>query len=196
MGNYNWLQDTSGVLITRYVFSYSDQVQRAIMRSRDTPSNHYWDFNLRDSSLDAPWGISRLFLSPNSQSSIGYMKQKPVLVRQMDHTQGPQIEKKRRAKHHGKRYRWCRSANMVRLITAFDFSPADFKRFLTALADRRLFGNHCLFRTGVFANGIRLTKRCSALSSHCDVSCVLPDLGTSFTVLVWVYFLASRLTTV
>jgi hypothetical protein len=45
---------------------------------------------------------------------------------------------------------------MVRLITAFDFSPADFKRFLTALADRLLFGNHCHFRIGVFANGTRL----------------------------------------
>jgi hypothetical protein len=54
-------------------------------------------------------------------------------------------------------------------MTLLDFSPADFKQFLTVLADRRLFGNHCLFRTGLVANGIRLTKQCSAqLSSRCD----------------------------
>jgi hypothetical protein len=131
-------------------------MQRAIMRSRNTPSYHFWTFSLMDSSLDAPWGISRLFLSPNSHSFIGYMKQKPALVQPMDHSQGPQIKTKRRAKHHGKRNRWCRCEHMVRLITAFDFSPADFKRFLTALADRFLFGNHCHFRIGVFANGTRL----------------------------------------
>jgi hypothetical protein len=37
------------------------------------------------------------------------------------------------------------------------FSPADFKRFLTVLADRRLFGNHCLFRTGLVANARKMT---------------------------------------
>ena len=66
---------------------------------------------------------------------------------------------------------------MGRLITLLDFSSADFKQFLTVLADRRLFGNHCLFRTGLVVNGIRLTKQCSALSSRCDVACGLPGLG-------------------
>jgi hypothetical protein len=60
---------------------------------------------------------------------------------------------------------------------------------------KRLFGNHCLFRKGLVANGIRLTKRCSALSSRCDVTCGLPYLGNSFTVLVWVCFITGRLTT-
>jgi hypothetical protein len=64
------------------------------------------------------------------------------------------------------------------------FSPADFKRFLTVLADRRLFGNHCLFRTGLVANAIRLTKRCSALSARCDITFGLLDLDKSFTVLI------------
>ena len=51
-------------------------------------------------------------------------------------------------------------------ITFLDFSPADFKRFLTDLADRPLFGNHCFFRTGLVANGIRLTKRCAMPRIH------------------------------
>jgi hypothetical protein len=84
--------------------------------------------------------------------------------------------KSRRAKHHAKRNHWCRSDKMGRLITLLDFSPADFKRFHTVLADRRLFGNHCLYRTGLVANGIRLTKQYSVLSSCCDVTCGLLDL--------------------
>ena len=96
--------------------------------------------------------------------------------------------KSRRAKHHAKRNHWCRSDKMGRLITLLDFSPADFKRFHTVLADRRLFGNHCLYRTGLVANGIRLTKQYSVLSSCCDVTCGLLDLYKSFKVLVWVCF--------
>ena len=68
------------------------------------------------------------------------------------------------------------------IITLLDFSPVDFKRFLTVLADRPLFGNHCLFRRGLVANGIRLTKRYSAPFSSCDVTRDLPDLGNSFSV--------------
>jgi hypothetical protein len=49
---------------------------------------------------------------------------------------------------------------------------------------------------GLVANGIRLTKRGNALSSRSDVTCGLPDLGKSFTLLVCVCFLTSRLTTV
>ena len=56
--------------------------------------------------------------------------------------------------------------------------------------------NHCFFRTGLVQNGIRLTKRCSAMSSRCNVTCCLLDLGKSFMVLVWVCFLTSLLTTV
>ena len=76
---------------------------------------------------------------------------------------------------------------MVHLITLLDFSPVDFKRFLTVLVDRRLFGNHCFFRTWVIANDIRLTKWCSALSSRSDVAWCLPYLVKSFTVLVWFF---------
>jgi len=97
--------------------------------------------------------------------------------------------KPRRAKHHAKRNHWCRSDKMGRLITLLDFSPADFKRFHTVLADRRLFGNHCLYRTGLVANGIRLTKWYNALSSCCDVTCGLLDRYKSFKVLVRVCFI-------
>jgi hypothetical protein len=82
-----------------------------------------------------------------------------------------------RAKHHAKRVRWCRSANSGRLMTLLDLSPADFRRFLTVLVDRRLLGSqHCL-STGLVANGIRLTKRCNALSSRSDVTRGLPILA-------------------
>jgi hypothetical protein len=42
----------------------------------------------------------------------------------------------------------------------------DFRRFLTVLVDRRLLGSQCCLSTGLVANGIRLTKRCNALSSR------------------------------
>jgi hypothetical protein len=100
-----------------------------------------------------------------------------------------------RAKHHAKRDRRCRSANSGRLMTLFDLSPADFRRFLTVLVHRRLLGSQCCLSTGLVANGIRLTKRCNALSSRSDVTRGLPDLGKSFTLLVCVCFLTNRLTT-
>jgi hypothetical protein len=56
-----------------------------------------------------------------------------------------------------KRVRRCRSANSGRLMTLLDLSPADFKRFLTVLVDKRLLGSQCCLSTGLVANGIRLT---------------------------------------
>jgi hypothetical protein len=64
------------------------------------------------------------------------------------------------------------------------------------LVDRRLLGSQCCLSTGLVANGICLTKRCNALSSRSDVTRGLLDLGKSFTLLVCVCFLTSRLTTV
>ena len=83
-------------------------------------------------------------------------------------------------------------------MTLLDLSPADFRRFLTVLVDKRLLGSQCCLSTGLglVVNGIRLTKRCNALSSQSDVTRGLPDLGKSFTLLVCVCFLTSRLTTV
>jgi hypothetical protein len=76
--------------------------------------------------------------------------------------------------------KWRKSPGGVSL------SPRE--QFHTVLSDRCLFGNHCLIRTGMLANGIRLINRCKALSSLCDVTCCLPYLGKSYTVLVWVCF--------
>jgi hypothetical protein len=81
-------------------------------------------------------------------------------------------------------------------MTLIDFNTANFRRFLTVLVDRRLLGSQCCLSTGLVANGIRLTKRCNALSSWSDATRGLPDLGKSFTFLVCVCFLTSRLTTV
>jgi hypothetical protein len=101
----------------------------------------------------------------------------------------------RRANHHAKRVRRCRSANSGRLLNLLDLSSADFRRFLTVVFDRCLLGSQCCFSTGLVANGIRLTKRCSALSSRSDVTRGLQDLGKSFRLLVCVCVLTSRLTT-
>jgi hypothetical protein len=81
-------------------------------------------------------------------------------------------------------------------MNLLDLSPADFRRFPTVLVDRRLLGSQCYLSTGLVANGIHLTKRCNALSSRSDVTRGLPDLGKSFTLLVCVCFVTSRLTTV
>ena len=62
-------------------------------------------------------------------------------------------------------------------MTLLDLSPADFRQFLTVFVDRRLLGSQCYLSTGLVANGIRLTKRCNALSSRSDVTRALPDLG-------------------
>jgi hypothetical protein len=47
---------------------------------------------------------------------------------------------------------------------------------------QRLLGSQCCLSTGLglVVNGIRLTKRCNALSSQSDVTRGLPDLGKSF----------------
>ena len=50
-----------------------------------------------------------------------------------------------------------------RVMNLIDLSPADFRRFLTVLADRRLLGSQYFLSTGLVANGIRLTKRCNVL---------------------------------
>jgi hypothetical protein len=69
-------------------------------------------------------------------------------------------------------------------MTLLDLNPADFRRFLTVLVDRRLLGSQCCLGTGLVANGIRLTKDCNALSSRSDVTRGLPDLGKSFTSVI------------
>jgi hypothetical protein len=99
-------------------------------------------------------------------------------------------------KHYAKCDRRFRSTNSGRLMTLLDLSPADFRRFLTVLVDIRLLGSQCCLSTGSVANGIRLTKRCDALSSRSDVTRGLTDLGKFFTLFTCVFFLTSRLTTV
>jgi hypothetical protein len=40
--------------------------------------------HVMDSWLDVPWGIGCIFVSPNPQPAVGYMKQQPALVWPMD----------------------------------------------------------------------------------------------------------------
>jgi hypothetical protein len=95
----------------------------------------------------------------------------------------------RRAKHHAKCVRRCRSANSGRLMTLLDLSPADFRRFLTVLVDRCLLISQCL-STRLVANGIRLTKRCNALSSrfwqvfHIVGLCVFSHQSADYIIVV------------
>jgi hypothetical protein len=58
----------------------------------------------------------------------------------------------------------------LRIYWLLDLSPADFRRFLTVPVDRRLLVSQCCLSTGLVSNGIRLTKRCIALSSRSDVT--------------------------
>jgi hypothetical protein len=44
-----------------------------------------------DSWLDVPWGICYIFVSPNPHPAVGYMKQKPALVRPTDLAPCPYI---------------------------------------------------------------------------------------------------------
>ena len=135
-------------------------------------------------------------MSPNPHPAVGYMKQKPARLSSDQWILRHVLKfQPRRAKHHVKHDRRCRSANSGRLMTLLDLSPADFRRCLTVLVDRRILDSQCCLSTRLVANGIRLTKRYNALSSRSDVTRVLPDLGTSFTLLVCVCFLTSRLTT-
>ena len=82
----------------------------------------------------------------------------------------------------------------INSLYQFDLGPADFRRFLTVLVDRPILGSQCWLSMGLVANGIRLTKCCNALSLRSDVTHGLPDIGKSFTLLVCVCFLTSRLT--
>jgi hypothetical protein len=159
----------------------------------DTPPNHYWASTTRDSWLEVYWGIGCIFVSTNPHPvtcSRNRLSSYQWIVRHVLKFQP------RRAKHHAKRVSRYRSTNSGRLMTLLDLSPADFRRFLTVLVDIRLLSSQCYLSTGLVANGIRLTKRCNALSSRSDVTRGLPDLGKSFTLLVCVCFLTSRLTTV
>jgi hypothetical protein len=81
-------------------------------------------------------------------------------------------------------------------MTLLDLNPADFKRFLTVLVDRRLLGSQFCLSTGLVVIGIRLTKLCNTLLTQSDATDGLPDLGKSFTLLACVCFLTSQLTIV
>jgi len=160
---------------------------------RDKPPNHYWASTVWDSSLDVPWGIIcilclQTLIRPYVTWSRNRLSSDQWILRRV-----PKFQP-RRVKHHAKRDCRCRFANSGRLMTLLDVSPADFRRILTVLVDRGLLGSQFCLSTGLVANGIRLTKCCNALSSRSDVTRGLPDLDKSFTLLVCVCFLTSRLT--
>ena len=161
-------------------------IHPACSHEKYTP-NHYWASTIRDSWLDVPWGIGCICVSPNPhRPSVAWNRNQfwsdQWILRHVLKF------KTRRAKHHATRDRRCRSANSGSLMTLVDFNTADCRRFLTVLVDRRLLGSQCCLSTGLVANGIRLTKRCNALSSRSDATRGLPDLGKSFTLLVCVCF--------
>ena len=156
---------------------------------RDTPQNHYWASTVRDSWQDVPWGIGCIFVSPNPHPAVGYIKQIPLssnkwVLRHVFKFQP------RRAKHHAKRVRRCLSANSGRLMTPHDLNPANFRRFLTVLVDRRLLSSQCCLSTGLVASVypnvampcrhdqmLPVVCRILASLSHCWFLCVFSPVG-------------------
>jgi hypothetical protein len=63
---------------------------------------------------------------------------------------------------------WVFKSGVMKTLFILDLCSADFRRFLTVLVDRRLLGRQWCSSTGLVANGIRLSKRCNALSSRSD----------------------------
>lgn len=97
------------------------------------------------------------------------------------------------AKDHAKRNRWYRCDNLGRLIILLDLIVL----LISKCHSLFLFTDVYLvtivwFRIGMVANGIRPTKRCSALFSHYYVACDLMYLEKYFVV--WVFFLTRRMT--
>ena len=77
----------------------------------------------KDSWLNVPWGVRRIFLSPILRLILKF--------------------KPRRSKQHAKCNRWCRSDNMRRLITLLDFSHVGLKQFLTVYLVSTVFSEAC-----------------------------------------------------
>jgi hypothetical protein len=62
----------------------------------------------------------------------------------------------------------CRSANSGRLMTLLDLSPADFRRFLTVLVDRRLLGSVLFeYGTGCEWHPSNQTLQCPVVMIRC-----------------------------
>jgi hypothetical protein len=127
---------------------------------RDTPPFHYWAVGWMFLGVCAVLFCLQIVICPSITWIRNWCSSDQWILRQVLKF------KPCRAKHHAKHNRWWWSDNMGRLITLLDFSPAEFKWFLTVLADRHLFCNHYLFKTGLVANGIGLTRRCSARCLH------------------------------
>ena len=154
---------------------------------RDTPPNHYWASTIRDSWLDVPCAICCIFVSPNPiRPSVTWSRNRfssnQWILRHVLKFQT------RRAIHHAKRVRRYRSSS-GRSMTLLALSPADFRRFLTVLVDRRLLGSQFCLSTGLVADGIRLAKRCNALSSRSDVFhivrlCVFSHQSDDYSIVV------------
>ena len=75
----------------------------------------------------------------------------------------------RRAKHHAKRVCRCRFANSGRLMNLLYLSPADFRRFLAVLVDRRLLGSQWCFEygTGCEWHPSNQTLQCPVVTIRC-----------------------------
>jgi hypothetical protein len=75
-------------------------------------------------------------------------------------------------------------------MTLFDLSLADFRRFQTVPVDRRILGSQCCLGTGLVPNGIRLIKRCNALSPrswqvfHIVGLCVFSHQSADYSIVV------------
>jgi hypothetical protein len=106
----------------------------------------------------------------------------------------------RRAKHHAKRVRRCRSANSGRLMTLLDLSPADFRRFLTVLTTGMSFkaiGRQMGYHYTVVSRPVRKHTQTNNVkdlprSSRPQVTSDRDDRALQHLDWEWIHFLKHR----
>ena len=135
----------------------------------DTPPNHYWAFNRKGQLAGCSLGY-RLYFCVSKSSSGRRLHEAETDSRLTNGSCAMFLKfQPRRPKHHTKRDRRCRSANIGRLIFLLDLSPADFRRFLTVLVDRRLLESQCCLSTGLVCewHPSNQTLQCPVVTIRC-----------------------------
>ena len=131
---------------------------------RDTPPNHYWASTVRDSWLDVR-GILAAFLClqtlirPSVTWSRNRLSSDQWILRHVLKFQP------RRAKHHAKRVRWCRSANSGHLMDLLDW----FQTVSNCSCWQTSIGHPVLFEygTGCEWHPSNQTLQCPVVTIRC-----------------------------
>jgi hypothetical protein len=133
---------------------------------KDTPANHYWASSLRDSWLDVPWGIGcilcfQTLIRPSVTWSRNRLSSDQWILRHVRKFQ------RRRAKHHAKRVRRCRSTNSGRLSPWFKSrwfqTVSNCSCWQTSIGQRVLFE----YGTGCEWHPSNQTLQCPVVTIRC-----------------------------